>query len=260
MELELAGKVAIITGGSDGIGRATARRLSSEGAYVTICARRRDKLKLAAEDIRRDTGNHILDVCADVRSDTDVEKVVNQTVSQFGGIDILFNNAGSSHAYPFLEASDHIWQEDLDVKLFGAIRFCRAVVPFLRQRGGGRIVNVTTAGGKAPVAKALPTSVSRAAGINFSKSLANEYALDGILVNSICVGLVKSAFWEQCYERATTELSLEAWYADVGRNVPIGRLGVPEEVADLVAFLVSARASFITGTSINIDGGAAPVP
>jgi len=258
MDLDLKSKVAIVTGGSDGIGLASARRLSREGVSVTICARSEDKLQRAADEIRRETENAVLAVRADVRSEADVHTVVDATLGQFGGIDILFNNAGSSHAHAFLDVSDDIWHEDLDVKLFGAVRFCRAVIPHLRKRGGGRIINVTTGGGKAPVAKALPTSVSRAAGINFSKSLAHEYAVDGILVNSICVGLVKSAFWEERYRAQAPGVSLDAWYHSIGDSVPIGRLGDPEEVADLVAFLASPRAAFITGASINIDGGASP--
>jgi len=146
MDLDLKDKVAIITGGSDGIGRATAYKLSSEGVSVTVCARGTDKLNRAAEEIRVATGNPVLAVSADVRSDDDVKNVVDLTLKTFGAIDILFNNAGSSHAQAFLDVSDDIWHEDLDVKLFGAVRFCRAVIPHLRQRGGGRIVNVTTGG------------------------------------------------------------------------------------------------------------------
>ena len=259
MNLELTSKVAIITGGSDGIGLASARRLSEEGASVTICARRKSRLQHAAADIERSTGNPVLAVRADVKSDEDVAGVVAKTLERFGAIDILFNNAGSSNAFPFLEAGDDIWREDLEVKVYGAIRFSRAVIPHMKKRGGGRIVNVTTIGGKAPKAKSLPTSVSRAAGINFSKSLANEFASDGILVNSICLGFVKSAYFEELHAQENAHTNLDAWYRQMGENVPVGRLGEPGEVADLVAFLASPRAAFITGASINIDGGASPV-
>lgn len=259
MDLNLNGRVAIVTGGSEGIGRASAERLSREGVKVTICARRAELVHAAATAIEQLTGNEVLGIPGDVRKDVDVATVVEGTLAKFGAIDILFNNAGSSNAQAFLDVSDAIWEEDFDVKVFGAIRFSRAVIPHMKKRGGGRIVNVTTVGGKAPAARALPTSVSRAAGINFSKSLANEFADDGILVNSICLGLVKSAYFEQLHAKQAPDTPLDQWYEEFGRAVPIGRLGEPEEVANLVAFLVSPRAAFITGASINIDGGATPV-
>jgi NAD(P)-dependent dehydrogenase (short-subunit alcohol dehydrogenase family) len=146
---------------------------------------------------------------------------------------------------------DQTWLTDLEVKLMGAIRFCRLVIPLMKARGGGRIVNVTTVGGKAPVARSLPTSVSRAAGINLTKSLAHEYAAQGICVNTVCLGLVKSAQWE----RRAKGGDLDAYYREAAKRVPVGRVGEAEEFADLVAFLVSARAGYITGTAINFDGG-----
>ncbi|GIX48346.1 MAG: short-chain dehydrogenase/reductase [Candidatus Tectimicrobiota bacterium] len=262
MELGLQGKVAIITGGSAGIGKATAKRLCEEGVRVTICARRPEVLRQAAEEIEAQTGGEVLAVPADVCRDEQVAQMVQQTLDRFGGVDILVNNAGGSRAFSFFEATEALWREDLEIKLFGAIRCIRAVVPSMRQRGGGRIINITTIGGKAPRPHALPTTVSRAAGINLTKSLASEFAADNILVNTICLGLVKSAQWERRYEalrQQQPDLTLEAYYAQVGQRVPLGRMGEPEEVADLIAFLVSPRAAFITGTAINFDGGAAAV-
>ena len=262
MDLGLQGKVAIITGGSEGIGKATALRLCQEGVRVTICARRPEVLHRAAAEIRARTGGEVLAIPADVCSDAQVEAMVQQTVARYGGVDILVNNAGGSRAFPFFEASDALWREDLEIKLFGAIRCSRAVIPSMRQRGGGRIINITTVGGKAPGQKALPTSVSRAAGINLTKSMATEFAPENILVNTICLGLVKSAQWERRYQQQRQqmpELTLDAFYAQVGKRVPLGRMGEPEEVADLIAFLVSSRAAFITGTAINFDGGAGAV-
>jgi len=135
------------------------------------------------------------------------------------------------------------------------VRFCRLVIPIMKQRGGGRIVNVTTVGGKAPRPQALPTSVTRAAGINLTKSLALEYAADRILVNTVCLGIAKSA---QLARRAK-DGDLDAHWRELGKRVPIGRLGEPEEFADLVAFLVSERAGYITGSAVNFDGGASAV-
>jgi NAD(P)-dependent dehydrogenase (short-subunit alcohol dehydrogenase family) len=251
LDLGLTGKVAIVTGGSEGLGRATAMRLAAEGAHVVICARRKDVLERAAEDVRRQTGVQVLALPADVTRSADVDAVVSAALGTFGGVDILVNNAGTSSAASFEKVDDATWEADIQVKLMAAIRFCRLVIPQMKTRGGGRIINVTTVGGKAPAARALPTSVTRAAGINLTKSLANEYAPDRILVNTICLGLVKSAQWE----RRAKGGDLEGYYREAAKRVPVGRMGEAEEFADLVAFLVSERAAYITGTAINFDGG-----
>jgi NAD(P)-dependent dehydrogenase (short-subunit alcohol dehydrogenase family) len=250
LDLGLEGKVAIVTGGSEGLGRATAMRLAAEGCRVAICARRKDVLERAADDIRKTTGGQVLAHPADVSRAADVEAVVVATRGAFGGVDILVNNAGTSSAAGFEGVDDATWETDIQLKLMAAVRFCRLVIPEMKKRGGGRIVNVTTVGGKAPAARSLPTSVTRAAGINLTKSLANEYAPDRILVNTICLGLVKSAQWER---RAKGDL--DGYYREVAKRVPVGRVGEAEEFADLVAFLCSARAGYITGTAINFDGG-----
>ncbi len=251
LDLGLTGKVAIVTGGSEGLGKATAERFAREGVRVAICARRKDVLDKAADEIRKASGGEVLARAADVTRPEDVEAVVAATVAQWGGVDILVNNAGTSSAAGFESVDDKTWQVDIDLKLMAAIRFCRLVVPIMKQRGGGRIINVTTVGGKAPAPRALPTSVTRAAGINLTKSLANEYAADNILVNTVCLGLVKSA---QLGRRAKGG-DLEAHYREVAKRVPVGRVAEASEFADLVAFLVSARASYITGTAVNFDGG-----
>jgi NAD(P)-dependent dehydrogenase (short-subunit alcohol dehydrogenase family) len=251
LDLGLRGKVAIVTGGSEGLGRAAAERFARSGVRVAMCARRKDVLERAAEDIRKATGADILTVSADVSRAPGCEDVVAATLSQFGGIDILLNNAGTSAAGAFEKVGDEAWQADFDLKVMGAVRMSRLVIPHMKQRGGGRIINVTTVGGKAPRAQGLPTSVSRAAGINLTKSLANEYAADRILVNTICIGLVKSA---QIARRAK-DGDVEAHYRDLAKRVPVGRVAEASEFADLVAFLASERASYITGTAINFDGG-----
>ncbi len=253
LDLGLGGKVAIITGGSEGLGRAAAQRLAAEGAHVAICARRPDVLERAAEGIRK-AGGQVLARPVDVSKADQIEKFVGEVVGEWGGVDILLNNAGTSAAASFEAVDDAAWIHDLELKLFSAVRLCRLCIPHMKKRGGGRIINVTNLGAKTPSARGLPTSVSRAAGINLTKSLANEYAADKILVNTICIGLVKSAQWER---RAKGDL--DAFYKDIAKRVPIGRMGEAEEFGDLVAFLVSARAAFITGTAINFDGGMAAV-
>ena len=250
-DLGLRGKIAVITGGSDGLGRATAERFASEGARVVICARREEHLQRAANDIAAETGAEVVGIRADVSNVSDIDQLIDLTVDQFGGVDILVNNAGKSSAAGLEEVDDDEWQNDFDLKVMAAVRACRRVIPIMRDRGGGAIVNATIVGAKAPPAKALPTTVSRAAGINLTKSLANEFAADGIRVNTVCIGLLKS---EQWVRRAGNE-DPEELYEELSVQVPLGRIGEAEEYADLVAFLVSDRAAYITGVAINIDGG-----
>ena len=254
-DLELTGRVAIITGGSDGLGRATALRLAAEGCHVVICARRRDHLEAAAAELTKESGGTVIAQPADVSVPADIEALVAATVERLGGVDILVNNAGASAASALEDLDDAAWQADIELKLMAAVRLCRATVPLMRERGGGAIVNATIWGGKAPSARSLPTSVTRAAGINLTKSLANEFAADQIRVNTICIGLIKSAQWD----RRAGDGPVDEVYAQMAARVPLGRVGEAAEYADLVAFLVSERARYITGTVVNLDGGMSPV-
>lgn len=251
LELGLTGKTAIVTGGSDGLGRATAERLASEGVNTVICGRREDYLKEVAASLSKQTGGTVLPFAADVTKASDCENLISAAVSEFGGVDILVNNAGTSAAGSFEDVSDDEWHEDIELKIMGAVRMCRGVIPHMRQRGGGSIINATIGGGKAPPAERLPTTVTRAAGINLTKSLANEYAKDNIRVNTICIGLIKSAQWE----RRAAGGSLDDFYANMSKSIPLGRMGESSDYGDLAAFLCSARGSYITGTAINLDGG-----
>jgi 3-oxoacyl-[acyl-carrier protein] reductase len=262
MDLGLKDKVAIITGGSEGIGKAAANRLAQEGARVVICARRKDVLEKAAQEIRGKTLGEVLPIQADVTKEGDIRRVVDQTVEAFGGLDILVNNAGQSAAGSFEQVDDKVWAQDIDLKLLAAIRFSRAAIPHMRQAGGGRIINVTNLGGKAPGPASVPTSVTRAAGIALSKALSKDLAKDNILVNSVCIGVIKSGQHEHRFEEMPKkDLTLDAYYDRVAkaRKVPLGRVGESEEAGDIIAFLASERASYLTGTAINIDGGSSAV-
>ena len=264
MDLGLQGRVAIITGASEGIGRATALRLAQEGARVAICARRENLLQKAAADIREQTGGELLPVVADVSKLTDIQRLVQTVVERWDGVDILVNNAGTSAAGPFQEVADEVWMADLELKLFAAVRCTREVIPHMRRRGWGRVVNLTALAAKAPGARSAPSSVSRAAGVALTKALSKEFAPENILVNTVCIGLVKAGQHERRYAQAqaqSPDLTLDQHYAQMAQTsqVPLGRVGEAAEAADLIAFLVSERASYITGVAINVDGGASPV-
>jgi 3-oxoacyl-[acyl-carrier protein] reductase len=264
MDLGLKDKVAIITGGSDGIGKAAARSMAGEGARVVIVGRRPDVLQKAADDIDATARGAVLPVQGDVAEKGTADRVVKATLDRFGRIDILVNNAGTSMARPFDAVSDHDWEADFDLKVWGAVRLIRAVMPEMRKVGGGRIINVTAIVGRTPGPRTLPTSVARAAGIALTKALSKDLAPDNILVNTVCIGFVKSGQHERRYapqRAANPNLTIDECYAQEAkaRGVPLGRVGESREAGDVIAFLASDRASYLTGVAINIDGGTAAV-
>jgi 3-oxoacyl-[acyl-carrier protein] reductase len=261
MDLGLEGKVAIVTGGSAGIGLAAARTLAREGTKVVIAARTASTLDQAVSSIREDTGGEIVDVQADVSKDVDITRLFDATIERFGRLDVLVNNAGRSHAAPLMSVDDAGWQEDLDLKVFAAIRTMRLAVPHMTAAGGGSIVNVVNIGAKAPAASSMPTSVSRAAGIALTKAASRDLARHNIRVNAVCIGLIKSEQHLRRARAANRMDDLDNFYLELakGRDVPLGRTGEADEAADLIAFLASARSSYITGTAINMDGGSSAV-
>jgi len=252
VDLGLKGKVAVVTGGTEGIGKATALKLAQEGAKVAICARRAELLDKAAEEIRK-TGAEVLAVAADMSKAADIERFMKAVIERFGRIDILVNNAGTSARGKFLEVDDATWSADLELKLFGAIRCTRLAVPLMKKQGGGRIVNITISSAKQPGAESMPTSVSRAAGLALTKALSKEYAADNILVNTVCIGKIKSGQHERRIRK--DGLTADDYYAKTGKEIPLGRVGEAAEVANVITFLVSEAASYVTGSSINLDGG-----
>ncbi len=262
MELGLAGKAAIVTGGSDGLGRAIAERLSAEGVGVTICARREAHLREEAGAIEAATGHPVLPVALDIGAPDAAARLIGAAVERFGRLDILVNNAGTSAGGKFESLSDEVWLRDFETKLFGAVRCAREVIPHMRRQRGGRIVNILNTGAKVARAGGLPTAAARAAGLAVTKALSQEYAPENIMVNGVCIGVVRSMQWERLRQRESPELDEEDFYRRFAaqRAVPLGRVAHASELADLVAFLVSERASYITGVAINFDGGATPVP
>ncbi len=182
-------------------------------------------------------------------------RVVAEAEQELGGIDVLVNNAGTSQRGPFLDVTDEVWQDDLDLKLFSAIRLSRLVIPGMREQRWGRIINVLNVGAKTPGAEGAPTAVSRAAGMALMKVLANEGAPYNVLVNGMLVGKIRSDQWERRHAVDPRGLTLEEWYEDAGKDQPMGRLGTAEEFANMACFLASDAGSYINGAAINVDGG-----
>ena len=256
MDLQLNGRVALVTGGSQGIGKAVAAMLAQEGASVVIAARGAELLDKVATEIRA-AGGKVHAVAADVSQAADCERLVAETIKTFGRLDILVNNAGTSATGEFESVTDEAWQADFNLKLFAAIRLARLVVPGMRQHGWGRIINMTNIGAKQPRAKSMPTTVTRAAGLAFTKAMSKEFAASNILVNTVCIGLIKAGQHERKAARAG--VPVEQMYDAMGKDIPLGRVGRAEEVASVVAFLSSEAASYVTGSSVNLDGGASAV-
>ena len=255
----LQGRVALVTGGSRGLGAAIARSFAAAGADVMITARDEATLAATAEQIAQSTGRKVSHIAGDVSSASACDSIHAAIVAALGPVDILVNNAGASSRGPFESLSDEDWQSDLDLKLFAAIRLCRLVLPGMRERGRGRVINMLSIVGKAPAAGGAPTNVSRAAGIALTKVLSKEYASYGITVNGICLGKIRSAQWERFWKRDAPELNFDSYMAQESRDIPAGRHGEAEELAAVVRFLASDEASYVTGVALNVDGGLSPV-
>jgi 3-oxoacyl-[acyl-carrier protein] reductase len=257
MDISLTDRAALVTGGSKGIGFAVATRFAASGADVAIVARGRAALEEAAAAIKSTAQGRVVAIQGDVGKADDIRRAHDEAIAAFGKIDILVNNAGTSRAVAFDTITDEMWREDFDQKLFAAIRMIRLVWPQMKERRHGRIINVLNIGAKAPRAGGAPTVVTRAAGMALTKVLANEGAPHNILVNALLVGLIEA---DQHVQRANRlGVPLEQYFADQGRNIPLGRMGKPEEFANIACFLASDAASYITGTAINVDGGRSPV-
>jgi 3-oxoacyl-[acyl-carrier protein] reductase len=252
VDLELTGKVAIVTGSSQGLGLACATALVNEGGCVTICARRQGPLDEAAAGLRRRAAadDRVAAVVADVATADGVERVVAETVSRFGGLDILVNNVGAARGAGIVDTTDAEWQSAFDQTLFPAVRASRLAIPHLRRRGGGAIVMIASIWGRESGGRMTYNAV-KAAEISLAKAMAQQLAGDNIRVNSVAPGsiLFPGGSWDR---RVRDDPAGMAEF--VRRELPFGRFGRPEEVGAVVAFLVSPRASWISGASVPVDG------
>ncbi len=258
IDMPMKGRTALVTGASKGIGYAISANFAMAGASVALVARTGSTLGGAQSQIAKlAPGAKLVAIPADVSTAEGCKQAFEAAEKELGRIDVVVNNAGISAAKPFAEVTDEEWQDDLDLKLFAAIRLCRLAFPKMVERKWGRIINVLNTGAKVPRANSTPTSVSRAAGLALTKALSNEGAAHNVLVNSVHVGLIESDQWVRRADRLNKPLP--ELYADMGKNIPMGRLGTAEEFANMVLFLASDAGSYVTGTAINVDGGMTPV-
>lgn len=257
MDLGLKGKVAVVAGASQGLGRAIAEELAAEGARVALCARTAAKVEAAANEIRQRTGSEVLGVAADVTQAAEVERFVEAAATRWGTVHIAVANAGGPPAKSFDQTTAEEWQQAVELNLMSAVHLARAVVPRMRAQKWGRLIFLTSVSVKQPIEGLLLSNSVRSAVAGLAKTLANECGRDNVLVNTVCPGYTRTERLEELaaklseQKNASREEIVKSWTA----QVPLGRIGEPRELAALVAFLTSERASYITGTTIAVDGG-----
>jgi 3-oxoacyl-[acyl-carrier protein] reductase len=249
-------KVALVCAASKGLGRASAEALARDGFHVAICARGADALEATAEAIRQ-AGGDVLAIPADLSRADDVDRVIASTVDWFGGLDVLVTNTGGPPSGPFMSLDERAWTEAIDALLLSVVRLCRTAVPHMQQRGGGRIINVTSISVKQPIAGLVLSNALRSAVTSLAKTLSVELAPDKILVNCVAPGYTRTdRVVELSQQSAAREgTSAEAVEQRIVSGIPIGRMGDPKEFGDVVAFLASPAASYISGVTIPVDGG-----
>jgi 3-oxoacyl-[acyl-carrier protein] reductase len=262
MDLGLAGRACVVTGASRGIGRATAKLLADEGASVLLVARSEDDLRATAEDLQ--ASDRVATLALDVTADDAGERIASACVERFGGLWALVNNAGTSEVAPLEEQTDEQWQGQWELHVMASLRTMRAAVPRMKKHGGGRIVNVASSAGKRPSLTNAAYSVTKAAQLSLSRVFADSYAADGILVNAVAPGAVESSLWvgeggladQVAAARGGTRDDALSAQRD---KIPLGRFGTEDEIAGVVVFLCSTRASDVTGASWSVDGGTVPL-
>jgi NAD(P)-dependent dehydrogenase (short-subunit alcohol dehydrogenase family) len=257
MDLGLKGKVAIIMGGTSGVGLKTAELFLEEGAKVAVCGRSNERKEKAYDHLLKfGKADSIYAATCDVTNKQDVNDFINGTAAHFGRIDTLVNAAGQSVMGHFFDISDEQWQEQIQLKYFAIIYAVRAVHPYLVKQGGGRIININATLAKEPERHMVATAATRAGLLNLSKTLSQELASDNILVNSVSLGLIRTDQWERRRLKNAPDMDPEEYYADLAkkRNIPLGRVGEAEEVASVILFLASSKASYVAGSTIETAG------
>jgi len=257
MDLGLKGKVALVTGGSKGIGKAVAHGLAEEGARVAICARGQIDLDRAVGDLAKSTGSEVFAVAGDLTTESGVKKIVDATIAKFGRIDILVNNAGAAPGGLLLDLTEEDWQQALQLKFMGFVRCMKAVIPYMLKQGRGRIVNVVGNDGVKPIGIELTPSAANAADLAVTVALAEQYGRNNICINAVNPGPVATERWDGLISgiARVRKISVDEAQERAERSIPLGRICTPEEVANVVVFVASERASFMNGAVITLDGG-----
>ncbi len=255
--MKLKGKVALVGGASKGLGKAIAFRLAQEGAAVAICARHEETLLNTADEIQAETKSRVLAVVADLSKKDDIDRLVDTTLANFSKIDILVTNAGGPPPLYFMDISDEQWEKYLQLSLMSAIRLIRSVLPGMTKRRWGRILNLTSVSVKQPVDNLILSNTARLGIVGLAKTLSNQVAAHNITVNNVAPGYISTDRVRQLFQaQAEREgISVEEVERRLAEKIPMGRLGKPEELADVFAFLASERASYITGVTLQVDGG-----
>jgi NAD(P)-dependent dehydrogenase (short-subunit alcohol dehydrogenase family) len=259
IEMKMDGRCALVTGGSKGIGYAAAMNFVKAGGHVAIVARRPDVLEESCRELQGHSKGKVVGIPGDVSKAEDCARVFATAEKELGQIDVLLNNAGTHSNGPFEAATDERWQQDFDLKLFSAIRLSRLAFPAMKARRWGRIINTLNSGAKWPRLHSAPTSVTRAAGMALTKVLANEGAEHNVLVNAVLVGFIQTDQWVRGHANENKGRTYDEYIAEMGKRIPMGRVGTAEEFANMILFLASDAGSYVTGTAINVDGGFCPV-
>ena len=257
MDLGLKDRVALVCGASKGLGKAVALSLAREGARLAICSRNLENLQQAAEEIRKTFGTEVIPLAVDLSSFEEARRFFREAHQHFGQVDILVNNAGGPPSLPFLEISEDHWQEAFQLTLMSAVTLMKEAIPVMQARKFGRIINLTSVAVKQPILGLILSNALRTGLVGLAKTLATIHAPDNILINNVCPGYMLTERVRELSEgiarrqHTTPEAVIKGWEAEI----PMGRLGRPEELADLVVFLASERAGYLTGATIQVDGG-----